>query len=171
MALLVKNSPAKTGDVRDAGLISRLGRSPGGGHDNPFQYTCLENPMDRGAWRAAVYRVAKSWIRLKWLSTHKHSMVKMHTHTHIMFSDYYRIVKRWELPVFLREKQTSLFTAATAAAKSLQSCLTLCNPIDGSPPSSPVPGILQARTLKCAAISFSNALKDAYSLEGKLWPT
>ena len=48
---------------------------------------------------------------------------------------------------------------AAAAAKSLQSCLTLCNPIDGSPPGSPVPGILQARTLECVAISFSNAWK------------
>ena len=47
--------------------------------------------------------------------------------------------------------------AAATAAKSLQSCLTLCNPIDGSPPGSPVPGILQARTLKWVAISFSNA--------------
>ena len=47
--------------------------------------------------------------------------------------------------------------AAAAAAKSLQSCPTLCNPIDGSPPGSPVPGILQARTLEWVAISFSNA--------------
>ena len=50
-----------------------------------------------------------------------------------------------------------LVAAAAAAAKSLQSCLTLCNPIDGSPPGSPVPGILQARTLEWVAISFSNA--------------
>ena len=50
-------------------------------------------------------------------------------------------------------------TAAAAAAKSLQSCLTLCDPIDGSPPGSPVPGILQARTLEWTAISFSNAGK------------
>ena len=49
--------------------------------------------------------------------------------------------------------------AAAAAAKSLQLCLTLCDPIDGSPPGSPVPGILQARTLEWVAISFSNALK------------
>jgi len=46
---------------------------------------------------------------------------------------------------------------AAAAAKSLQSCLTLCDPMDGSPPGSPVPGILQARTLEWVAISFSNA--------------
>ena len=45
-------------------------RSPGGGHDNPLQYPCLENPMDRGAWRATVYGVAKSQTWLKWLSTH-----------------------------------------------------------------------------------------------------
>ena len=52
-----------------------------------------------------------------------------------------------------------VFYAAAAAAKSLQSCLTLCDPIDGSPPGSPVPGILQARTLEWVAISFSNARK------------
>ena len=51
----------------------------------------------------------------------------------------------------------ALFMIAAAAAKSLQSCLTLCDPIDGSPPGSPVPGILQARTLEWVAISFSNA--------------
>ena len=50
-------------------------------------------------------------------------------------------------------------TPAAAAAKSLQSCLTLCDPIDGSPPGSPVPGILQARTLEWVALSFSNAWK------------
>ena len=54
---------------------------------------------------------------------------------------------------------TDLFPAAAAAAKSLQSCPTLCNPIDGSPPGSTVPGILQARTLEWVAISFSNACK------------
>ena len=52
-----------------------------------------------------------------------------------------------------------LFKLAAAAAKSLQLCSTLCNPIDGSPPASPVPGILQARTLEWVAISFSNAWK------------
>ena len=56
----------------------------------------------------------------------------------------------------------SLITAAAAAAKSLQSCLTLCYPIDGSPPGSPVPGILQARTLEWVAISFSNAWNEKW---------
>ena len=58
---MVKNLPANAGDVRDMGSISGLGRYPGGGHGNPLQYSCLENPMDRGAWQATVHRVAQSW--------------------------------------------------------------------------------------------------------------
>ena len=64
VALLVKNSPANARDVRDAGLIAGQGRSPGGGHDNPVQYSCLEKPMDGGAWSATVHGVAKSQTRL-----------------------------------------------------------------------------------------------------------
>ena len=60
VALVVKNPLANAGDVRDLSLIPELGRFPGGGHGNPIQYSCLENPMDRGAWRAAVQGVAKS---------------------------------------------------------------------------------------------------------------
>ena len=52
------------------GSIPGLGRSPGGGHDNPFQCSCLENPRDRGAWWAAIYGVAQSQTRLEQLSTH-----------------------------------------------------------------------------------------------------
>ena len=59
-SLVVKNPPANAGNIRQAGSIPGLGRSPGGGHGNPIQNSCLENPMDRGAWRATVYRVAKS---------------------------------------------------------------------------------------------------------------
>ena len=65
---MVKNLPANAGDVRDAGSIPGSGRSPGGGHGNPLQYTYLENPMDRGAWQAAVHRVTQSRTRLKRLS-------------------------------------------------------------------------------------------------------
>ena len=61
VALEVKNMPANAGDVRDTGSISGSGRSPGGGHGNPLQYSCLENPMDRGAWWATVHRVIHSW--------------------------------------------------------------------------------------------------------------
>ena len=60
VALVVKNLPANAGEVRDEGSIPRSGRSPGGGHGNPLQYSCLENPMDRGAWRTGVHRVTKS---------------------------------------------------------------------------------------------------------------
>ena len=61
MALVVKNPSANAGDVRDAGSIPWLGRCPRGGHGNPLQYSCQENPMDRGALWATVYGVAKSW--------------------------------------------------------------------------------------------------------------
>ena len=63
--LPVKNPPANAGDIRDAGSVPGLGRSPGGGHGNPLQYSCLENPMDRGGWWAAVHRVTMSCTQLK----------------------------------------------------------------------------------------------------------
>ena len=68
-------------------------------------------------------------------------------------------VKVAQLCLTLCDPMDCAAAAAAAAAKSLQPCLTLCNPIDGSPPGSPVPGILQARTLEWVAISFSNAGK------------
>ena len=60
VVLVVKNPPANAGDVRDAGLIPGLGISPGEGNGHPLQYSCLENPMDRGAWGATVHGVTKS---------------------------------------------------------------------------------------------------------------
>ena len=113
--------------MRDVGSISGSERSPGGGHGNPIQYSCLENPMDRGTWQATVHGVAKSQTWLKGLSTHSHVCVYI--------------------------------PAAAAAPKSLHSCPTLCDPIDGSPLGSPDPGIPQAGTLEWVAISFSNAWK------------
>jgi len=62
LALVIKNLPANAGDVRYVGSIPGLGRFPGGGHGNPPQYSCLENPIDREAWWATVHRVAKNWI-------------------------------------------------------------------------------------------------------------
>ena len=58
---LVKNVPANAGGAKDVGLILGSGRSPGGGNGNPLQYSCLGNPMDRGAWQPIVYGVTKSW--------------------------------------------------------------------------------------------------------------
>ena len=117
---MLKNLPASAGDVGDMGSISGSGRSSGEGNGNPLQYSCLENPMNRGACWATVHRVAKSQTQQK-----------------RMFE--------------------SCVPAAAAAAKSLQSCPTLCDPIDGSPPGPAVPGILQARTPEWVAISSSNA--------------
>ena len=69
VVLMIKNLPANAGDVRNSGSIPGSGRSPGGGHGNPLQYSCLENPMDRAAWRVMVHRVTKSQTRLKQFST------------------------------------------------------------------------------------------------------
>ena len=71
--LVVKNLPVNAADIRNWGSIPGLGRSPGGGHGNPLQYTCLEKLMDRGAWWATVHVVTKSWIRLKQLSMAQYS--------------------------------------------------------------------------------------------------
>ena len=81
--------------------------------------------------------------------THTHARTKSHPSSSIIEISVHRKIFHWEANYDI--------TAATATAKSLQSCLTLCDPKDGSPPGSPVPGILQARTLEWAAISFSNA--------------
>ena len=60
-----KNLPANAEDIRDPGSIPGSGRSPGGGHGNPLQYSCLENPMERGAWQAVIHGVAESQTQLK----------------------------------------------------------------------------------------------------------
>ena len=64
MVPVVKNLSADAGDMRDAGSVPGVGRSPGGGYGNPLQYFCLENPTDRGTWQATVHGAAKSQIRL-----------------------------------------------------------------------------------------------------------
>ena len=79
MALVVNILQTKAIDIRDSGSIPRSGKSPGGGHGNPLQYSYLENPMDRGAWLSMVHKVAKRWTKLKWLSIQQ---THIHTHTH-----------------------------------------------------------------------------------------
>ena len=71
---MARNPPDNAGDIRGPGSIAGLGRSPGKGNDNPLQYSCLENPTDRGAWQATVHQVAKSQTRLSDLA---------HTHTNL----------------------------------------------------------------------------------------
>ena len=67
---MVKNPLANAGDLRDAGSIPELGGSPGGGYGHPIQYSCLENPIDRGAWWATVHRVTQSQTQIKQLNTY-----------------------------------------------------------------------------------------------------
>ena len=62
VVLVVKNLPTNAGGIRDSSSIPGLGRSPGGGHSNPLQYSCLENLMDRGPWKATVPRITESDI-------------------------------------------------------------------------------------------------------------
>ena len=76
------NEPtASVGDIRDVGSIPEPGRSPGGLHGNPLQYSCLENPMNRGAWWATVHRITKSLTRLKQISTH--ALIKLRHHSSV----------------------------------------------------------------------------------------
>ena len=79
VVLIVKNLPANAGDIRDACSIPGLGRSPGEGNGNPLQYSCLENPMDRGAWWFTVHRVAKSRTQLSDFSFFLSKRVKKNT--------------------------------------------------------------------------------------------
>ena len=156
------------------GFTSWVGRSPGGGHGNPLQYSCLENPMDRGTWPIMVHRVAKSQTRLSDLTCmHMWLPITVLCLTVLLHCDFaqdqlghqhWKIYLKSEHPNFVNIPSLPLpfsqeSVKAAAAAKSLQSCPTLCDPRDGSPPGSPVPGILQARTLEWVAISFSNAWK------------
>ena len=77
VALVVKNSTASAGAIRDTCLIPEWGRSPGKRNGNPVQYSCLENPMDREAWQATLHGVTKSRTQLKCLSTYVHFMTQL----------------------------------------------------------------------------------------------
>ena len=74
-SVVKENPPANTGDAEDAGSIPGSGRSPGWGNGNPLQYSCLENPKDRGAWQTTVHGVAQSWTRLR-MHTHEGAISK-----------------------------------------------------------------------------------------------
>ena len=80
VVLVVKKPPTNEGDARDVGSVPGSGRSPGGGHGNPHHgnplwHSCLENPMDRGAWQAIVHRVTEHWTQLTW----QHASIHVYT--------------------------------------------------------------------------------------------
>ena len=83
MAQVVKNPPANAGDTGHMGLVSGVERSPGGGNGNPLQYSCLGDPMDRGAWWATGHGVAKSWTRL---STCTHTLLVSRVSSFLLLS-------------------------------------------------------------------------------------
>ena len=112
---MVKNPPASSGDVRDVGLILGLGRFPGVGNGNPLQYSCLENPTDRGDWWATVHGVTKSWTQLSMhASTTAYKIDKKQGFT-VQLRDLYSIYGN-----NLHGKESKIIYAA--AAKSLESC-------------------------------------------------
>ena len=130
VALVVKNPPANAENMRDSGSTPGSGRSLGGGHGSPLQYSRLENPMDRGAQWATVHGVTKNWTQLKRLSMHG---------------------TQNSIPLEISQTQN----ASSFLCSVAQSCLTLCNLTDCSLPGSSVHGIFQARILEWVSISFS----------------
>ena len=147
--------------------VSGPGRSPGVGNGNPLQYSCLENPMDRGVWWATVHVVAESDTTEQLEHIHKH------THTHIQTYKIYTTEHLFKSPashVFHKSTRNTLWfekwpklrhakrTVSEALhiseVKVAQSCLTLCNPVDCSLLDSSVHRILQARMLEWLAIPF-----------------
>ena len=128
--------PWNGGDVCNVGdldLIPGSGRSSTKGNGNPLQYSCLGNPMDRGAWGDTIHGITRVGHNLG---------------------------TEAPLHCYIRHNTTGgLHPHVSTAPKSLQSCPTLHDPLDGSPLGFPVPGILQARTLEWVAISFSKAWK------------
>ena len=76
-----KESACSARDAGNMGSILGSERSPGGGHGNTLQYSCLENPVDKGAWQVTVHRITKSQTRLKQLSTHTHTSLEAGTYS------------------------------------------------------------------------------------------
>ena len=88
VSVIKKNLPTNARDIRDAGSVPGVGGIPGGGHGNPLQYSCLENPMDRGAQQAIVNGATKSWTLSDKAYTHTYTHTHTHTHAHTVVSAY-----------------------------------------------------------------------------------
>ena len=106
VTLVVKNLPANSGDIRDSGSIPESGRSSGGGNGNRLQYSCLENPMDRGAWRATVHGVTRSQI---WLSDWPLRPTCEYTYIHIYMYIYIYIYTHTHTYILSEATSLSLF--------------------------------------------------------------
>ena len=162
---MINNLPANAQDAGNASSIPGSGRSHGGGKWQPAPVFLLgkshgqRNLVGCSPWgpkesdmrvtqHACMYLDINLTIRVKDLYTKHHKT---------LLKEIQDIIKWKNTPCSLIRTLNIYKMAAAAAAKSLQSCPTLCDPIDGSPPGSPVPGILQARTLEWAAIAFSSA--------------
>ena len=160
-----KQPTYNVGDTEVSGSIPESGRSPGRGHGNRLQYFCLESPMDRGAWRATVHVITKSWTWLVWLSMHAccccccwvASVVSDSVQPHRQQPT--RLPCPWDSP----GKNTGVgcrFLLQSMKGKSesevAQSSPTLSDPTDCSLPGSSIHGIFQARVLEWGAIAFSD---------------
>ena len=130
----------------------------GEGNGNPLQCACLENPMDRGAWWATVHGVVKNQTRLSnfaFTFTRTSSNLSLVPLSPVVPPG--ALANRMQVMLCISLEMAVHTAVYATTARSLQSCPTLCNPKDSSPPGSAVPGILQARTLEWVAIFFSNA--------------
>ena len=153
------------------GSIPGLGRSPGEGNGKPLQYSCLENPMDRGVWWATVHvveRTGHNWVTFTSLQLLLNNTRFSFLNFLIKINQILLSAMRWSHLVPVSESlllnhqefcELLVGSVKLLIAKSLQSCPALCDSIDDSLPGSPIPEILQARTLEWVAISFSNAWK------------
>ena len=165
-------------------MIPRSGRAPEEGNDNPLHYSCLGSPMDRGAWWATVHGVTRVGHDLSIKPAPPPSPLLFHSREcsfledtgqklllrghssydllsddagkHCIYRHIHACMYMCVHPCIHTRIEKIRVGERQYAAKSLQSCPTLCDPMDGSPPGFPIPGILQARTLEWVAISFSN---------------
>ena len=169
VGLVVKNPPANAADAGDVGLIPGMGRSPGEGNGNPLQYSCLENPMDRGSWQATQSMGSqKSPIRLSHRG-HPPSWTELREVPSPHPVPLSRPVEPFSeivlalpaiLPPWGSEQLPPLWSrplpgGGVCLCSVAQSCLTLSDPMDYNPSGSSLHGIPQARILQWVAISFS----------------
>ena len=112
VTLVVRNQPTSAGDIRDTGSIPGSRRVPGGGNGNPLQYSCLENPMDREAWRAIVHGITESWTRLKWTGMHAHKLGLVLCHLHLEILTFSKESWTFILSLALQIKELVLKTQA-----------------------------------------------------------